>query len=63
MNKGSGGFEGTHSHATCFANGPGTNPEESISETYVECFSIVTLLILSKMGKSPCGSLRPLMSN
>jgi len=48
-----GAFEGAYSHASRFAEGPGTNPEELIGAAHAGCFSMFLSALLTKAGYVP----------
>lgn len=53
MNVGSGAYEGPFTHASRFATGPGTNPEELIGAAQAGCFSMFLSALLTKAGFPP----------
>jgi osmotically inducible protein OsmC len=53
MKLGSGAFEGAFSHASRFADGTGTNPEELIGAAHAGCFSMFLSALLTKAGFVP----------
>ena len=53
MKLGSGAFEGAFSHASRFAEGPGTNPEELIGAAHAGCFSMFLSALLTNAGFTP----------
>ena len=53
MKLGSGAFEGAFSHASRFADGTGTNPEELIGAAQAGCFSMFLSSLLTKAGFVP----------
>jgi osmotically inducible protein OsmC len=53
MKLGSGAFEGAFSHASRFADGTGTNPEELIGAAHAGCFSMFLSALLTKAGYVP----------
>lgn len=53
MKLGSGAFEGAFSHASRFADGTGTNPEELIGAAHAGCFSMFLSALLTKAGYTP----------
>ncbi len=53
MKLGSGAFEGAFSHASRFADGTGTNPEELIGAAHAGCFSMFLSALLTKAGFAP----------
>ena len=50
MRLGSGAYEGAYSHASRFADGPGTNPEELIGAAHAGCFSMSLANMLASAG-------------
>src|SRR4030066_399764 len=53
MRLGSGAYEGAYSHASRFADGPGTNPEELIGAAHAGCFSMFLATLLTNAGFKP----------
>jgi len=53
MKLGSGAFEGAFSHASRFAEGTGSNPEELIGAAHAGCFSMFLSALLTKAGYTP----------
>jgi osmotically inducible protein OsmC len=53
MKVGSGAYEGPFTHASRFASGPGTNPEELIGAAQAGCFSMFLSALLTKAGFPP----------
>jgi osmotically inducible protein OsmC len=53
MKVGSGAYEGPFTHASRFATGPGTNPEELIGAAQAGCFSMFLSALLTKAGFPP----------
>lgn len=53
MKVGSGAYEGPFTHASRFASGPGTNPEELIGAAQAGCFSMFLSSLLTKAGFPP----------
>jgi osmotically inducible protein OsmC len=53
MKVGSGAYEGPFTHASRFATGPGTNPEELIGAAHAGCFSMFLSALLTKEGFTP----------
>ncbi len=50
---GSGVFEGPYTHASRFADAPGTNPEELIGAAHAGCFSMFLASLLTNAGLKP----------
>jgi osmotically inducible protein OsmC len=50
---GDGAYEGPYTHASRFATGPGTNPEELIGAAHAGCFSMFLSSVLTKAGFTP----------
>ena len=53
MKVGSGAYEGPFTHASRFATGPGTNPEELIGAAHAGCYSMFLSALLTKAGFTP----------
>ena len=53
MKVGSGAYEGPFTHASRFASGPGTNPEELIGAAHAGCYSMFLSALLTKAGFTP----------
>ena len=53
MKVGDGVYEGPYTHASRFATGPGTNPEELIGAAHAGCFSMFLSSVLTKAGFTP----------
>jgi lipoyl-dependent peroxiredoxin len=53
MKVGSGAYEGPFTHASRFATGPGTNPEELIGAAHAGCFSMFLSALLTTAGFPP----------
>ena len=53
MKVGSGAYDGPFTHASRFATGPGTNPEELIGAAHAGCFSMFLSAVLTKAGFTP----------
>lgn len=53
MKVGSGAYEGPFTHASRFASGAGTNPEELVGAAHAGCFSMFLASILTKAGFTP----------
>ncbi len=53
MKLGSGLYEGPYTHASRFASGPGTNPEELIGAAHAGCFSMFLSALLTGQGFTP----------
>jgi osmotically inducible protein OsmC len=53
MKVGSGAYEGPYTHASRFATGPGTNPEELIGAAHAGCYSMFLSALLTKAGFTP----------
>ncbi len=53
MRLGSGAYEGPFTHASRFADGPGTNPEELIGAAHAGCYSMFLSALLTKSGFPP----------
>lgn len=53
MKVGSGAYDGPFTHASRFASGPGTNPEELIGAAHAGCFSMFLSSLLTKAGFTP----------
>ena len=53
MRVGDGAYEGPYTHASRFATGPGTNPEELIGAAHAGCFSMFLSSVLTKAGFTP----------
>ena len=53
MRVGSGAFDGTHTFASRFESGKGTNPEELLGAAHAGCFSMALSLGLVKAGFTP----------
>ena len=53
MKVGSGAYEGPFTHASRFATGPGTNPEELVGAAQAGCFSMFLSALLTKAGFPP----------
>ncbi len=50
---GDGHYEGPFTHASRFATGPGTNPEELIGAAHAGCFSMFLSALLTNNGTPP----------
>jgi osmotically inducible protein OsmC len=48
-----GSFEGPYTHASRFASGEGTNPEELVGAALAGCFSMFLSLLLTKNNTPP----------
>ena len=53
MKVGNGAYEGPFTHASRFASGEGTNPEELIGAAHAGCFSMFLSSVLTKAGFTP----------
>ena len=53
MRVGDGAYEGPFTHASRFASGEGTNPEELIGAAHAGCFSMFLSSLLTKAGFTP----------
>jgi osmotically inducible protein OsmC len=53
MKVGDGAFEGPFTHASRFATGSGTNPEELVGAAHAGCFSMFLSSVLTNAGFSP----------
>jgi osmotically inducible protein OsmC len=53
MKVGSGAYEGPFTHASRFADGTGTNPEELIGAAHAGCFSMFLSALLTNAGFVP----------
>lgn len=53
MRVGSGAYDGPFTHASRFATGPGTNPEELIGAAHAGCYSMFLSALLTKAGFTP----------
>lgn len=53
MKVGDGAYEGPFTHASRFATGPGTNPEELVGAAHAGCFSMFFSSVLTKAGFTP----------
>ena len=53
MKVGSGAYEGPYTHASRFATGPGTNPEELVGAAHAGCYSMFLSSLLTKAGFTP----------
>jgi osmotically inducible protein OsmC len=53
MKVGSGAYEGPFTHASRFADGAGTNPEELIGAAHAGCFSMFLSALLTSAGFVP----------
>jgi osmotically inducible protein OsmC len=53
MKLGSGAYEGPFTHASRFASGRGTNPEELIGAAHAGCFSMFLSALLTDAGFTP----------
>jgi osmotically inducible protein OsmC len=53
MKVGDGAYEGPYTHASRFATGPGTNPEELIGAAHAGCYSMFLSALLTKAGFTP----------
>ena len=53
MKVGDGAYEGPYTHASRFASGPGTNPEELVGAAHAGCYSMFLSSLLTKAGFTP----------
>jgi len=53
MRVGSGAYDAPFTHASRFATGPGTNPEELVGAAHAGCFSMFLSSVLTKAGFTP----------
>jgi len=53
MKVGDGFYEGPFTHASRFASGEGTNPEELVGAAHAGCFSMFLSSVLTKAGFTP----------
>ena len=53
MKVGDGAYEGPYTHASRFASGSGTNPEELVGAAHAGCFSMFLSSLLTNAGFTP----------